>query len=235
MKTYVCSDLHGMYNLYEAINNFLQPDDIVYFLGDAVDRGPDSWKLMKAIYNNPQWIYLQGNHERMLAATIDEYCDGFGNDEFYNYACNGGADTFESWLNEGAYQEWSKILKNLPTHEIYINEKGEKIYLSHAGFTPTIGVDGEVIIPDPRQLISDRFHFSDEWDEENFFDTTIIHGHTPIPFLLYTNQEKIDEWNDPGAYYYCGDHKINIDCGACWINATVLLDLDTFDEYIFQP
>ena len=235
MSTYCVADLHGMYNLYEAINKFLKPEDTVYFLGDAIDRGPDSWKLMKAILNNPQWIYIQGNHERMFADAIYEYCEEIGgSDYFYDHALNGGAETFESWLKEGAYQEWGNILKSLPFYELYINEHGEKIYLSHAGFTPKFGDNGEVIIPHYTSLLTNRNHFNDTWDEENFFDTTIVHGHTPIPYLIYSNQEDVNKWDDPGVYYYCDGHKINIDCGACWIKATVLLDLDTFDEYIFK-
>ena len=39
MAVYACSDLHGTMFLYKQIKNFLEPNDIVYFLGDAGDRG----------------------------------------------------------------------------------------------------------------------------------------------------------------------------------------------------
>lgn len=39
-RTFACADLHGQYNLYKQIKNFLKEDDKVYFLGDATDRGP---------------------------------------------------------------------------------------------------------------------------------------------------------------------------------------------------
>ena len=38
MATYACSDLHGRLDLLKQIQDFLQPDDTVYFLGDAGDR-----------------------------------------------------------------------------------------------------------------------------------------------------------------------------------------------------
>ena len=44
MAVYACSDIHGYYQIYEKIKSILKPDDCVYFLGDANDRGPDSWK-----------------------------------------------------------------------------------------------------------------------------------------------------------------------------------------------
>ena len=71
-KIYVCSDLHGCFDLYEQINNFILPDDTVIFLGDAIDRGPYSYETMEAIRTNPQWIYLKGNHEAMLEDAINE-------------------------------------------------------------------------------------------------------------------------------------------------------------------
>ena len=56
MSTYCCSDIHGVYKLYEKIKDFIGPEDKVYFLGDAVDRGPESWKCFKSIYYDPQFI-----------------------------------------------------------------------------------------------------------------------------------------------------------------------------------
>ena len=40
MSTYVFSDLHAQYNLWQQIKNFIKPDDLVFCLGDCVDRGP---------------------------------------------------------------------------------------------------------------------------------------------------------------------------------------------------
>lgn len=37
-----------------------------------------------------------------------------------------------------------------------------------------------------------------------------------------------------GAFWYCNDHKVNIDCGSFFTGQTVLLNLDTFDEHIFM-
>lgn len=39
---YVISDIHGYYSIYEQVKNMLKPNDKVYFLGDAGDRGPES-------------------------------------------------------------------------------------------------------------------------------------------------------------------------------------------------
>ena len=40
MATYAISDLHGRMDLFRQVKEFLQPEDVVYVLGDCGDRGP---------------------------------------------------------------------------------------------------------------------------------------------------------------------------------------------------
>lgn len=46
MATYACADLHGQGWAWDAIKSRLAPSDYLYFLGDAVDRGPDGVRIM---------------------------------------------------------------------------------------------------------------------------------------------------------------------------------------------
>lgn len=231
-RRYAVADLHGELNLYRQIKNFLKPDDIVYCLGDTTDRGPNPWQTFVRVYSDPQWELLCGNHEDMLANAIIEQEEG-GSDAYYDLMSNGGVNTFDGWLRAGSNTEWARKIKQLPTIKKITNEQGFDIYLSHAGFTPRLDENGKMVIPIRKQLLWGRAHMEDLWDYRNFPATLIVHGHTPICCQLYTDQEKIDAWNDYGAYYYCGDRKINLDNGSCWTRTTVLLDLDSFDEYIF--
>lgn len=225
-RTFAVSDLHGMYKLYEQICNFLAPDDIVYFLGDAGDRGPDSWKLIKAIAANPQWIYLCGNHEDMLADAILDYSkDSYLGSNFYTLKANGGYETFNSWLEDNTQTGWYRFFKELPLYETYTNSSGHNIILCHSGFSPK-GRKEETIIPTAREaLIWDRRHIaSRHWSGAS--NSIIVHGHTPIMH--------IDFDATPGALWYCNNHKVGIDNGAFATGKTCLLDLDTFDEHIFE-
>ena len=81
-KRYVISDLHGQINLYNQIKEYINEDDIVYALGDFGDRGPEPWRTLKAVIDDPQFIYLMGNHDLMLIQAIEwiiNYykCNGF--------------------------------------------------------------------------------------------------------------------------------------------------------------
>ena len=230
MAVYACSDLHGMKNLYDKICNFLNPDDTVYFLGDATDRGPQSWETFKAIAANPQFIFIKGNHEDMLhKAMIEQYSD-FGDDYWggaYSLLCyNEGYETFESWLAEGADRKWIAYIRDLPTYKTYINKQGQTIHLSHAGFNYK---EGEPI-PPPKGLMWNRNHirinpdkmFPPVSNEKNI----IVHGHTPIPTITHCE-------NLIGILTYADGTKINIDTGAYYTKYITLLDLDTFSEYQF--
>ena len=72
MAIYACSDLHGRLDLLKQIQDFLQLDDTIYFLGDAGDRGPNPWETIKAVAQDKRFIYLKGNHEDMLVKTMED-------------------------------------------------------------------------------------------------------------------------------------------------------------------
>ena len=48
-KVYACADLHGQYELWKQIRDYCAEDDIIYFLGDACDRGPEGIKIIKEL------------------------------------------------------------------------------------------------------------------------------------------------------------------------------------------
>lgn len=228
MKTYAIADLHGCYNLYEKIKQYIQPEDMVYFLGDAIDRGPDSWKLMKAILNDPQFDYLMGNHEHMFVSLLENYekrlskllIGGVEQCSYYRLVSyNGGADTVKSWVEEGEDFKWKELLGQLPLRRYYTNKKGQQIILCHAGFTP--GDENE-------DLLWDRDHFYVDWDEKNYPDVYVIHGHTPWYYINHESEE------NPHMITYANGHKMDIDCGSFFTETTCLLDLDTFEPIYFK-
>lgn len=238
MATYACSDLHGMLYFYEKICEILEPDDVVYFLGDAGDRGPEPWETIKQVAANPQFIYLKGNHEDMLEKALKEYRDLGYHDSYYRLLVrNGGRETFEQCIMEDAIDKWIKFLKDLPTSITYTNKEGFKIMLSHAGFNPFIGkITENVYIPTEEDLLWDRNHyFMPKWIDCGE-DIYIVHGHTPIEYLQYDIEGEIstEEESYYPPYRYCEGHKICIDSGAFYTNQFCLLDLDDFSYHHFK-
>ena len=188
MSVYACSDLHGYLDAYKQIKAFLKPEDKVYFLGDAGDRGPQSWETIKAVSTDPQFTYLKGNHEDMLWDACKGVATDSLNRDAYDLLCyNGGYDTFNSvWnMSQDIAAGWMNHIKHFPTSEQYINKNGQLMVLTHAGFTPSYDKENNLIIPWDEELIWDRGHVHDRYlsklDKDNVF---IVHGHTPIPLSI---------------------------------------------------
>lgn len=234
MGTYVCTDLHGKLDLYKKIKEFILPEDIVYFLGDAGDRGPNSWETIKAIYEDPQFIYLKGNHEQMLLDAMQKYFQG---DEFgISFAAqvlfnNGGLDTLYSWQqeNETDRLNWYNKLQNLNIEAFYTNPKGTTFYMNHSGAGENASEEDKL------------------WDRTHFYETEpssdceyIIHGHTPIPIMLeeFAEDGYDDFYTFHKALFYNNKNKtgkkINIDAAAVWKNKVLLLDLDEENVYLLE-
>lgn len=224
-KVYACSDIHGVIDLWKQIDEFTNSTDKIYFLGDAIDRGPHSWKTFKAIYLNQKVEYIKGNHEDMLVNAMKGY-DKYSNEyEYRLWMNNGGIETVDDFFDDEFKEDWIREIENLPTHLKYVNKNGEEIYMSHAGFTlHKIGDD--IMVPDDKDLIWDRNHLYSNFFDESCANCFSVFGHTPIQ----TQEAYFDE---PGALYLPGN-KICIDNGAFFSGQCCLLDLDTFDEHIFQ-
>ncbi len=230
MATWACSDMHGYYSFYKQIKKNIKPEDTVICLGDCGDRGPQSWKLIKTVLNDPQFIYLKGNHEDMLAKALYQYFEEDFMDRDYYYLCsmNGGSATFYDASCESDPLGAAKVLNNLPIEYHYTNPEGKRFCLCHAGFTG--GLKCKTERDRAHRLIWDRDH---TFDPAGAFDTTdfdiVVHGHTPIPFDFVDEDEF-----DGSPYTYCGGHKINIDAGSYYSKKGILFNLDTYESICFE-
>ena len=133
------TDIHGMYNLYNAIMVFCykqDPECTIIFGGDACDRGPWGYQIMKELLDNKQVIYLKGNHEDMFVRaarqikksfdfkgaareTIESTLSGlvFNDDKYYdikNSIYNGGLSTLVDWITDGMPMSIVERIENLP-------------------------------------------------------------------------------------------------------------------------
>ena len=229
MSTYAFSDIHGNMSLFKAIQDFLKDDDICYCLGDCADRGPDGWAIIKEVMRDPRIKYIKGNHEDFLVHAMSQfYSDGITDYDFMLWMQNGGEPTYTAMLADQSAEQWVYPIKRLPIYEKYVNKDGIIIHLSHAGFNPKEGIT-ENITSYSNMLLWDRDHImSQRWNGED--KELVVHGHTPTEHLC----RKLHIPFEDGAVWYLNNHKIDIDCGTIITNKTVLLDLDTLDETIFQ-
>ena len=68
MSIYICSDIHGQYDLYKQMLEDIQfsEEDQLFILGDVIDRGPDSVPLLLDVMEKDNVTCLIGNHELMM-------------------------------------------------------------------------------------------------------------------------------------------------------------------------
>lgn len=74
MSTYVISDIHGCYKEFLLMLDKINFSDTDWFIGagDYIDRGKDSYKMLKWIEHCPTNVCLvRGNHEEEFAAYVD--------------------------------------------------------------------------------------------------------------------------------------------------------------------
>jgi len=82
MKNLVIGDIHGCYReLNDALHNAdYQEGDRLIFLGDYIDRGPQSREVMEFLTSlkNPANVYLRGNHEELLIKALGGDTSAYG-------------------------------------------------------------------------------------------------------------------------------------------------------------
>jgi serine/threonine protein phosphatase 1 len=213
-----------MYNLWKQIHDYLQPEDTLYFLGDAIDRGPDGIKIMLELLMDSRVIYLKGNHEQMLYDACSGGELAWINAKQQLWFSNGGFSTAEDFLKLSSdMQDYIlKKIEDMPVLKHY-KSKGLIFDLSHAGFTPKD--NGRKV-----DLLWDRNHIKSKWCEnKKFYKHVVIHGHTPVQMIRQAHEP---QWN-LSILNYCGGHKIDIDLGSFKSKKIALLNLDTMTVKYF--
>ena len=129
MKTVAFSDLHGNYKLWETIKNYYNDDDILIFLGDACDRGPDGIKIMLEMLKDKRVIYLMGNHEDAFLNYVDYGAIDAIKENKKIIRYNGSNKTLKDYIKLPAEDKIFLInnLSKIKKYYIYIN-KEKKIF-----------------------------------------------------------------------------------------------------------
>ena len=204
---FAIGDIHGCLDKLKSLMTQIGPcaEDTLIFLGDYIDRGPDSKGVVDYLINLPkrtgaECIYLKGNHEHMMLDYFE------GKNEYW--LTNGAYQTLLSYLkspdpessetytefgdaemlaaiNEAGHMEFFKNLK-------LFHEDEEYIYV-HAGFERGTPYDQQ----DADTVLWVRYNFINKPTD---LDKKVIFGHTPED--SFTPIMRVD--------------KIGIDTGACF-------------------
>jgi serine/threonine protein phosphatase 1 len=181
-RVFVIGDIHGCAEELQYLLDYLRvrvrlsSSDLIVFLGDYIDRGPNSrgvLDLLVDLKNDfPATRFLKGNHEDMLMDFL-----GFGGNLGHAFLYNGGLETIQSY-GISVFSPPDEMMRLLPeTHFQFFSSLDSIIevrdfYLVHAGLNPEFSLE--------EQSGEDLFWIRESFlDSPHTFGKTIVFGHTP--------------------------------------------------------
>ena len=131
MANYAIGDVQGCFlelkGLLDLIN-FDPSHDKLWFVGDLINRGPDSLRTIEFIYGIKDSCHIVlGNHDMHFLAIADDLRKPFKEDTLNELLESKNLNHYKKWLKE----------QSLLYYEDIQCQKGNKTYLmSHAGIPP---------------------------------------------------------------------------------------------------
>lgn len=230
---YAVGDIHGQIKELQRVLDLIDRDGgreaKTVFLGDYVDRGPDSKAVVQTLLEGSRsgrnWICLKGNHDRYMARfmadmTVHDPCTREG--LFWFDPKLGGDKTLLSYgveARNGAalepiYRQAQScvpkahidFLSNLPLYH-----ETPDLILVHAGLRPGVPLDKQQ--EDDLVWIRNRF-----LDFTGSFGKLVVHGHTVVEFPQHAgNRVNLDG----GAGYFRPLNVAVFEGTECWLLSKV--------------
>ena len=187
-------DVHGRLDLLEPLIDAIMADlrdaaatrRVVVFLGDYIDRGPDSRGVIRRLAGLSQvqdieWHFLKGNHEQAMLGFLQDpstgpkWCEYGGDNALRSYGLSVPelAHRAEAWARVAAdlrHRLTEAEMDFLETLELSVSV-GD-YFFSHAGARPGVALDRQ----SPEDLMWIRQPFL---DSAVGFERVVVHGHTP--------------------------------------------------------
>jgi serine/threonine protein phosphatase 1 len=139
MRTLAIGDIHGCRRALTTLLDSVKPkkDDQLIFLGDYIDRGPDSPGVINTLLglqNRCKTVFLRGNHECMMLDARDSFLKS----EIWQNC--GGLETVTSYGAEGC-TDWASCVPD--AHWSFLEQtvrafETEKQIFVHACLDPNL-------------------------------------------------------------------------------------------------
>lgn len=210
VRIYAVGDIHGRLDLLDRLLSDIDADlarrpvvqPIVVFLGDYVDRGPDSAGVLERLIACDtafKLVCLKGNHEAFLLQFLDDSA------LLTDWVRFGGLNTILSYgLSPSLSELTDKKSKEVAEEFCRAIPKSHRVFLAGLSLSFTCGdyffvhAGVRAGIPFGEQSEHDLLWIRDDFLlHEDFFDKIVVHGHTPVAVpQVMPNRINIDT----GAY-----------------------------------
>jgi len=217
MKSFVIGDIHGCEReLRYLIDGLpLAQGDRLVFLGDYIDRGPDSCGVVSYLVELPkqlssiEFIFLKGNHEDMFLSFL-----GISGAHADMFLINGGKPTVASYGVETDKPSAAQVLSVLPTEHLTFYKNLRPYYLMEPFLCVHAGIDPEKALAEQTEeellWIRNKFIFA-----SHRLPYTVLFGHTPQHTVFYDLP-----------------YKVGLDTGLVYGNMLTCLDVD--EKVLYQ-
>jgi len=231
MQTYVIPDIHGhsdkLNHALDLIERDGGPDAKIVFLGDYIDRGPDSKSVLQTLIDGKNakrnWVFLKGNHDRMMEFFFadpmrfdPQFLVGYS----WFHKRLGGIETLGSYgVSVQPSDRHFEILKRAQglvpqSHLTFIAgldlfHQTDDLLFVHAGIKP--GVPFETQTEQDMLWIRQEFH-----DAQHKYPWLVVHGHSPV---------------DAPKHY---GNRVNLDAGAGYGKPLVVAVIEGRDCWLLD-
>ena len=229
-RVYAVGDTHGCAERLRELHARILEDAadssagrrVIVYLGDYVDRGPDSRQIVELLLHEPlpgfEPVHLKGNHEDMLLRFLedksvclhwmqyggDATCRSYGIEPLSAPAVADRSGWLQERLRAGLPQDHLDFLNGLRLSHV----EGDYLFV-HAGVRPGTAPD--------EQVAEDLM-----WIREPFLASradhgkVVVHGHTPTESPVRRR------------------NRIGIDTGACYGGPLTALVLEDAEQRFLQ-
>ena len=192
-RIYAVGDIHGRRDLMDSLLDRIAADlqgfeghSEIVFLGDYIDRGPDSAGVIERLIEGPEpadsWVYLKGNHDHFANYLLTE--TDWKTRHYKSWMTNGGVEALMSWglpqqmiLGERPDTVVEAFREKIPkTHRKFLKRLkldyrvGDYLFV-HAGIRPKVPLEEQV----EADLLWIRRDFL---KHKKSFGVHVVHGHT---------------------------------------------------------
>ena len=196
---YVMSDIHGQYSKFLEMLKRIDFNelDVLYILGDIIDRGPKNLEMIQYVMSHKNIKMLLGNHEDMFLKAMK-------NRNSYDEALwyqNGGYTTDKQIQNisNKELKDIKLFFENLPL-EIFLTVNDKNFWLVHGNY---------VTEKEKKKFSKSKYRETLIWgrikvEDEGPNDKIVLFGHTPT-YKYYGKENPLKIWKNKNV--------IGLDCG----------------------
>lgn len=199
-RTFAIGDIHGCDIALEHLLGLIEPtaDDRVIVLGDAIDRGPNSARVMELLLDlqqSTQLVFVLGNHEQMMLEALETGLPGS------MWMMYGGEQTLSSY---------GQLVANIPAAHLELIRSADAYWETESEIFVHANLEAHVALEDQSVHFLRWQHLTGA-ERPHPSGRRVFCGHTPQPSGL---PAILDGWVCIDTHAYGGMFVTAVDVGS---------------------